>query len=344
MRKALLFCGVIATVSCAPLPPIAFLPDADLAPPVVVGLRFRSAAELEIGFDEEVSWIAGPESPDSVEVEDVAVEHSEDDPVAQSLAVVRFSAPPSPAAEHYVEAQVADVAGNHLRFVARFYGLNPFMPAMLINEFTTQGSGRNPDLVELRILTDGNLAGATLFEGVPGNWDKRFIFPSFDVVAGDYVVVHFRPQGIDEEIDETSSPDVSGGYNATPTGWDFWVRDGSGLSGNNGVIALTENPLGGYIDAVLYSNRTSESDERYRGFGSGKTMDRADELAAAGAWGYEGPAIAPEDAIDPDPSTGTRSMARGSAGTDTDHASDWHTTPTRGITPGAENTDEVHVP
>ena len=73
-------------------------------------------------------------------------------------------------------------------------------------------------------------------------------------------------------------------------------------------------------------------------------MDRADELAAAGAWTLRGEAIAPEDAVDPEPSTGTRSMARGSAGADTDHASDWHITPTRGITPGAENTDEVYVP
>ncbi|HKJ84827.1 MAG TPA: hypothetical protein VKA06_02065, partial [Spirochaetia bacterium] len=91
MRRVLLVCGVIATASCAPLPPIAFLADADVAPPVVVGLRFRGADELEIGFNEDVTWITGPEHPDTVAVAGVAIEHPPENPATQSLAVVRFS-------------------------------------------------------------------------------------------------------------------------------------------------------------------------------------------------------------------------------------------------------------
>ena len=337
MRQIALFGAVLVTMSCTPLPPIPFLTDVDLVPPEIVGLRFRSPDELEVAFSEPVSWVSGPTHPRSIHVAGVRTEEP-------GRAVISFAEPPSAAVEHFVEAQVADDAGNHLRFVARFHGLNPLLPAMIINEFTTRGSGNNPDIVELRILTDGNLAGATLYEGVPGNWDQRFVFPSVDVAAGDYVVVHFRPDGVPEEVNELVSKEQSGGRNATPTAWDFWVAAGSGLSGNNGVISLCENPLGGYIDAVLYSNRTSDSDERYRGFGSTRVMERADALAAAGAWEYAGTAIAPEDAINPEGSTATRSMARRSDGTDTNSAADWHITPTRGLTPGAENTDDVYQP
>jgi hypothetical protein len=240
-----------------------------------------------------------------------------------------------------VEAQVADEAGNHLRFVARFHGLNEMIPAMVINEFTTQGSGSHPDIVELRVLSDGNLAGSCLYEGVPENWEERFTFPDLDVKAGDFIVVHFKPQGIAEEIDEVVRTDASGGFDATPEAWDFWVPGGNGLSGNNGVLALCENPVGGIIDAVLYSNRTSESDERYRGFGSKDVVERADVLVANGAWVSDGP-VRPEDAVNPEDSTSTRSMARSADSNDSNRSTDWHITPTRGLSPGEENTDAVY--
>lgn len=339
MRRLWLLAVGLTAISCAPLPPIPFVTDADLAAPLVTDLRLASPLELEVAFDEPVSVVSGPHGSESVG--EVSV-RSDGEPAP--AVTFRFEEAPSPEREHHVEAQVADEAGNHLRFVARFYGQNPLLPAMVINELTTQGSGNHPDLVEIRVLTDGNLAGACVYEGVPGNWEQRLVFPSLDVVAGDYVVVHFRPEGIPEEVNETAVRDASGGLDASPEAWDFWVEGGTGLSGNNGAISLCENPLGGYIDAVLYSNRTSDSDERYRGFGSTKVMNRADALAAAGEWTYSGEAVAPEDAVDPDPSTGTRSMARGSDGEDTNSRLDWHITPTRGLTPGTVNTDEVYEP
>ena len=215
---------------------------------------------------------------------------------------------------------------------------------MIINEFTTQGSGSHPDLVEIRVLSDGNLAGACLYEGVPGNWDQRYVFPDVTVSADDYIVVHFKPQGIPEEVDELVRPDVSGGYDAHPAAWDFWVTGGTGLSGNNGVITLCENPVGGIIDGVLYSNRTSSSDERYRGFGSTAVMERADALVAAGAWIAAQTQVRPEDAVNPEDSTATRSIARMSSGRDTNTKADWHITPTRGLTPGLPNVDAVYAP
>ncbi|MFW5688769.1 MAG: hypothetical protein ACOC1U_04275 [Spirochaetota bacterium] len=370
-----LFCVVIVTVSCAPLPPIPFVTDADFTPPVILNMLLPSDRELEMHFDEPVRLVgeviaSGGVHVVSAEADDRASgghlgapsrasasrgaaerapandvnNHQTETGGARGRVRFRFAAPPEPMTEHHVEAQVSDTSGNHLRFLAHFYGHNPMVPAMLINEFTTQGSGGHPDIVELRVLSDGNLAGVTLYEGVPENWEQRLVFPALDVTAGDYIVVHFKPEDIPEEHDELVSPDTSGGLDAHPDAWDFWVPEGSGLSGNNGVIALCENPLGGYIDAVLYSNRTSASDEHYRGFGSRKVMERADALFAAGAWRATGPLVAPEDAVNPEPSTATRSMARASSPEDTNTAADWHITPTRGLSAGFENTDEVYEP
>jgi hypothetical protein len=94
---------------------------------------------------------------------------------------------------------------------------------------------------------------------------------------------------------------------------------------------------------VLYSKRSSASDTLYRGFGSGETLERVEELAREGGWAARAETVRPEDAVNPEESTATRSLCRGSASADTDRAADWHTVPTRGSTFGAENSDEVYV-
>ncbi len=329
---------VVLIASCAPLPEFPFAAHADLAPPRIVSLLFADPERLAVTFDEPCTVVEGSVIPGETLADEI---HAS---VTDQTLTFLFGAPPDPAREHMVEAQVSDGAGNHLRFVARFYGVNEHLPELLINEFTTQGSGKHPDLVELRVLTAGNLAGACLYEGIAGDWSQRFVFPDVEVAAGDYIVVHFKPEGIPEEIDETTSTGLSGGYDAHPEAWDFWVPDGNGLSGNNGVLTLCENPVGGIIDAVLYSNRTSASDERYRGFGSTAVMERADALVAAGAWIAPEGAVRPEDAINPEDSTATRSISRMRTGSDTNSRLDWHITPTRGLTAGYENEDGVYEP
>jgi hypothetical protein len=350
----IVFLTLIGSTACTPLPQFPFAAEADLAPPRILELGFRGSTRLSVGFDEpcEVvkdSLLRGDTLLGiDVDVTDNARPAAAPDGVAVPPVPVHellftFSIPPDPGHEHTVEAQVVDPAGNHLRFVARFYGLNELVPAMIINEFTTQGSGSHPDLVEIRVLTDGNLAGCCLYEGVPGNWDEKLVFPDLSVRTGDFIVVHFKPQGLPDEVNETIRTDESGGYDTSPEAWDFWVPDGTGLSGNNGVITLCENPIGGVIDGVLYSNRTSDSDDQYRGFGSTTVVERADYLVAQGAWTASG-LVRPEDAVDPEDSTATRSIARGTDGADTNHRDDWHITPTRGLTPGSENADAVYVP
>jgi hypothetical protein len=120
------------------------------------------------------------------------------------------------------------------------------------------------------------------------------------------------------------------------------------------VISLYERPGGEILDGVLYSNRSSDSDETYGGFGTQDSWERAQELVADGGWIIAGEQARPEDAVSPEGSTGTRSICR-SAGTlnsasadivsvDTDTAIDWHIVPTRSFTFGEENSDEIYVP
>ncbi|HAK47482.1 MAG TPA: hypothetical protein DCO79_16375, partial [Spirochaeta sp.] len=103
---------------------------------------------------------------------------------------------------------------------------------------------------------------------------------------------------------------------------------------------------GKLIDAVLYSNRTSSSDENYDGFGSSRMLDKAVQIVTEGGWtasGDEGKPR-PEDGINPDDSTATRSICRSSEPVDSDSKTDWHIVPTSNSTFGEINTDDEYVP
>ncbi|WP_319559960.1 hypothetical protein [Marispirochaeta sp.] len=312
------------------------LTGADLAPPILTAAAARDEYSFTLGFNEDI-WeirLEGVVPP----LGDPRIE------VNSGRVIIQTDEPQLPGAEYVLDVLVKDRAGNSQQLLVRCYGYNPRVPGMLINEFTTRGSSTHPDVVELLVLEDGNLAGACLYEGTSENWEQRMVFPDCEVLSGEFLLVHFKPQGIPEELNETAAVNLSGGLDAHPEARDFWVDQGSGLSGNNGVIALYRDPFGAIMDAVLYSNRTSASDERYRGFGSAKVMERADTLADLSAWTGESLPLCPEDAVNPDYSTATRSLCRSVDSIDTGSKGDWHTVPTGGYSFGAVNSDELYVP
>lgn len=249
-----------------------------------------------------------------------------------------------PGAEYSIEATARDEKGNSLTFLTHIYGYNPAVPEIRLNEITTQGSSSNPDKVELKVLSAGNTAGLALYEGVDTSYTYRKILPPIEVKKGDYIVVHFKPKGVPEETDEISDPSSCTAEESIAGSWDLWIEGGGGISGNNGVIALYRSTTGPLIDGFLYSNRTSSSDENYRGFGTTRALERADRLIEQNGWKCEERLPAPEDAVDPEDSTATRSICRMPDGEDSDSAEDWHIVPTRGSTFGKVNNTEVYVP
>ena len=310
----------------------ALVEDVDLLPPVFNGITVTSETTVIARFDEPVTM-----APEAVTVEpDLAVTE-----VGAGEEVVITVATPLTAGRRYtLHTTARDERGNSTTFVARFWGYNPRPPGLVINEFTTQGSKKRPDAIELYVTRDGNLGGVTVYDGCADNYRDHVVLPAVEVTAGDYVVIHATAHGLGE--DEHAAADQSDHELALPGVWDFWMQEGTGLSGKNGVLTVHAAPGGALLDGVLYSSRTSDSDDRYRGFGSKATMLRADRLAELGGWRFAGERIAPEDAISSAATTSTRSLNRGSSATDTDSPADWHTVPTRKASFGAVNSDDVH--
>lgn len=236
---------------------------------------------------------------------------------------IEFSTPLIPGRRTLVRGTVRDRAGNSLSFTVGVWGYNDRIPSLLINEFTTKGTAANPDRVELIALSDGNLAGVTLYHGMPDIYDSETVLPSWDVSAGDYLVIIYG--------DEPESLEKN------------WLYGGTvGLGANNGVVSLAKSPQGDLIDAVLYSNRTSDSDEHYDGFGTRKVQQWVRSLEESGHWASL-PAT-PESAVDSTYSTATRSFCRVEGEADTDGREDWHIVPTRGASFGEKNSEEIYKP
>jgi hypothetical protein len=323
-------------LGCGPFPDLRGIVAGDISPPVLLGAESMTTRSARLFFNEPVTPLDGSMTleptiqPSTVSCTDNTV-------------LLDFSNNLTPGAPYFIESTVEDKAGNRTRFITQFYGFNPRVPLVIINEFITQGSGSHPDILELLVLEDGNLSGICVLEGTKSNWSDRCILPSTEVSAGDFVLVHFKPEGIASEIDEMIDRGASGGKDTSPTAWDYWVPEGNGLSGNNGVLTVYDKPEGRLLDGVLYSNRTSSSDQKYRGFGTKDVMLKADELHSEGGWKAAGELISPEDGINPDQSTSTRSICRSSSSLDTDLSADWHVTPTRGSTFGVANSDEVYI-
>jgi len=336
-KPTVLFCTVLFTAfifSCGPIPNIQEIEDTDITPPIFTDIRTISENELELNFNEITALV-----PDKIKITpDTRVEMVKDNRKDTRI----FTGTQIPGLEYKVQVTAEDKRGNSNTFIVKFYGFNPDVPKLLINEFTTQGTGKHPDTVELRSVADGNMGGITLYDGTPLNYRVRFVFPNFKVKTNEYILIHFKPQGIQEEVNETGRKDLSAGYDSSANAYDFWIEGGAGLSGNNGVLSLFSRPGGKLLDGILYSNRTSASDDRYRGFGTRDSMERADELAEYRGWRTKDDTIKPEDGINPEDSTGTRSICRNSSSTDTDSKGDWHIVPTRGATFGNINSDEVY--
>jgi hypothetical protein len=339
MKKTSLifFCYTLILFSaCGPVADLSMGGEIDVCPPQFICIKAIDAGKIEVVFDESTS----------IETETLRICPSLDvtDITTDESSVILHTEAMKIGEKYSLSAVVSDQDNNSLSFAANFYGYNPDKPLIIINEFTTQGSKAHPDLVELKVLSDGNMGGLTFYQGMPADWTDRFVFPAFSVKQGDFILLHFKPEHIPAEINETKNKTESGGLDASASAFDFWIKEGKGISGNNGVLSLYNQPHGEIIDGVFYSNRTADSDDLYQGFGSTRNKERAFELYDAEAWTSSYSYIRPEDGINPDLSSATRSLCRSSVSTDTNSRNDWHIVPTRESSFGEENCDEVYNP
>lgn len=211
----------------------------------------------------------------------------------------------------YISGRVSDVSGNTSSVSVKVWGHNSSPAGLMINEFTTSGSGKNPDRTELLVTSDGSLCGLTVYDGVPENFRNSVMLDDIKVREGSFVVI-FWTDSLPEGTVSHPSADI---YNICAG------CQSSGLSENNGIITVTVSPAEGarVLDCLAYSTQEST---QYDGFGTKEVQMR---IQSALRDGY-----LKQDIISPKGSTATRSVSRSSDGS-------WYITQTGGCTFGSPN-------
>ncbi len=285
-----------------------FFSYGDYTPPVLLQVYMKDEKTAVFVFDEDVVPL---ENSFSVSCE-----------LSQSgnkvFAVLRQFL--KPGNEQVISGSVSDKSGNTTRIKVNLCGYNSHPAVLLINEFTTKGTERQPDRTELAVLADGSTAGMVLYDGVPSDYRQSVKLPDLNVKKGDYIVVRWNESSVNT-VSQDNVYDINAG--------------GTGLSDNNGilVLALTSLLSSEVCDCVVYSSMSSN---QYDGFGTKAVYHRV-QTALENSW-WKGDAVLSSN------STSTRSMNRKTEETDTDGSDDWYVCTTGGSSFGSRNSSEQFQP
>lgn len=178
-----------------------------------------------------------------------------------------------------VDPSVKDLQGSALATTlsANFIGFT--QPASLvINEFNANITG-SCDMIELRVKTDGSLAGFRLTDR---DATTNYMFPStLQVHKNDFVIVHFNGAtaacnggSTDELTSPIDQPRATHAKNFD-TAYDLFTTNTSGLVDTSNVFTLYD-PTNTIVDAVFATDLTSTT--------AAATLTQAGVVFTAGQW------------------------------------------------------------
>lgn len=346
MKKLLILFLILLLFACEGSPMASqILTPKDRVPPVLLSHSIEGddeSSRLMILFDEPSlidadTIVAEPECSLSLSQND------------QEQVFLDFANPCLPGQLYTLRFDVSDQEGNSNWFILTFYGPNPHLPDTLLNEISILGTSSRPDMIEFYVREGGNTAGLTLFLGIESLSSGSYIFPSIEVTTGEYIILHCRPEGGDEEVSELGDDlSLSGGVRAVEGVRDLWVGEDLNLPGTSGILSLLTSPLGGdMMDRIVYTNRTADPLDQYLGWTS-TLWSQVEEMSlftpSQRGWVFQGEYLLPEEAVSSSYSTSTRTLCRSSLSEDSDSWNDWHTGITSGSSFGEVNSDDLYEP
>lgn len=176
---------------------------------------------------------------------------------------------------------------------------------VVINEVAFKDS---PDWIEFFVKTSSNYQGIRIYEGETVLLKE---FPSIALTSGDYVVLHFNGDPLQDENNTLGKG--ANGY------WDLYTAD-SGLTGTDDSARIQKTStssvsLANTIDAVIWSNNEG-------GFSGSKSI--ANSLVSVNHWGSADFNIDDSGAwIDSDGINPSQSIGRDAFSTDINSKTDW---------------------
>lgn len=230
--------------------------EGDYAAPVLSSYVLTGEKNIRLVFSKKVS-VAHLSLTPAVEIDSVSYGNPDDE---QCCADVVFSSALEIGCAYALYGEATDDSGNSLTFSVPFTGYNAEVPGIEIVRMRIKYQGeRNGDgkfyneFVEVRALTDGNLAGLELFSVSDGEC-KKYVFPAVRVTKGEIVAVHMRSAGsgcIDELTDDLN---LSSAFDSVDGVRDLWSENTTScLNDSTDIVVLRNSFDGSLVDIVPYA-------------------------------------------------------------------------------------------
>lgn len=165
-----------------------------------------------------------------------------------------------PVVEKYgIDGTVKDPNGNSMRFCGTLKRISTPPPKFILNEMQLSKKGEKFKFVELKVLEDGNMAGAALLWAGRSKDAIRYEFDDMPVQKGDIILIHVLPKKFPDEVplDETGrGKNNCKSVGAVDGAWDLWVREEAFALSKSGILVAEERSCGKMIDAILIADKT----------------------------------------------------------------------------------------
>lgn len=356
MTMVVSVCLITTAASCTFNPDGFTMISGDYTSPTLEHFTVTDEMSATINFSHEVSfprleYYELPEDDSDLNgqakmVGDVfATQSTEDKNTDTNSYTLTFSNGTTSGMQYILSGTVKDATGSTLTFDIGFTGYNGRVPHIVFSEINTKYAKPKVEFIEFYVLEDGNLGGMILQSGSYGI-EKDYVFPSIEVNAGEYIVLHMR--SIEDGIINETGDDLtlSAGKLASDEGRDLWVPGIEKRLTDTDVLLLRERANGFLVDAMLYakSDKTEWSKDLMTTYAR-KAYDTQ-------IWS-EGSEIA--TAASSDNVTATRTLSRQNipdiialfeSGTTiiANNADDWLVVTTSNATPGTANSNKPYVP
>lgn len=230
--------------------------EGDYAAPVLSSYVLTGEKNIRLVFSKKVS-VAHLSLTPAVEIDSVSYGNPDDE---QCCADVVFSSSLEIGCAYALYGEATDDSGNSLTFSVPFTGYNAEIPGIEIVRMRIKYQGESKgngkfynEFVEVRALTEGNLAGLELFSVGDGEC-KKYVFPAVRVTKGEIVAVHMRSAGsgcIDELTDDLN---LSSAFDSVDGVRDLWSENTTSCLNDSADIVVLRNSFdGSLVDIVPYA-------------------------------------------------------------------------------------------
>lgn len=230
--------------------------EGDYTAPVLSSYVLTGEKNIRLVFSKKVS-VAHLSLTPAVEIDSVSYGNPDDE---QCCADVVFSSSLEIGCAYALYGEATDDSGNSLTFSVPFTGYNAEIPGIEIVRMRIKYQGESKgngkfynEFVEVRALTEGNLAGLELFSVGDGEC-KKYVFPAVRVTKGEIVAVHLRSAGSGCSDELTDDLNLSSAFDSVDGVRDLWSENTTSCLNDSADIVVLRNSFdGSLVDIVPYA-------------------------------------------------------------------------------------------